>query len=77
MYQHTIAVHVHDIVTDWSYALAEFLVSTLFPTDVLLSGFPFFFSTICTFKMKCVSGTSRVKKEFKMRRQDYCYVELL
>ncbi len=27
----TIAVHVHyDVVTDWSYALARFLVSTLF-----------------------------------------------
>ncbi len=27
----TIAVHVHyDVVTDWSYALAGFLVSTLF-----------------------------------------------
>ncbi len=23
-------VHVHDVVTDWSYALAEFLVSSLF-----------------------------------------------
>ena len=22
-----LAVHVHDVVTDWSYALAEFLVS--------------------------------------------------
>ncbi len=22
-------VHVHDVVTDWSYALAEFLVSKL------------------------------------------------
>ncbi len=26
----TSAVHVHDVVTDCSYALAEFLVSTLF-----------------------------------------------
>ncbi len=26
----TLAVHVHDVVTDWSYALAGFLVSTLF-----------------------------------------------
>ncbi len=25
-----LAVHVHDIVTDWSYALAKFLVTTLF-----------------------------------------------
>ncbi len=25
-----IAVQVHDVVTDWSYALAGFLVSTLF-----------------------------------------------
>ncbi len=25
-----LAVHVHDVVTDWSYALAGFLVSTLF-----------------------------------------------
>ncbi len=29
MYQY-IAVHVRDVVTDWSYALAGFLVSTLF-----------------------------------------------
>ncbi len=26
----TLAVHVHDVVTDWSYALAGFLVYTLF-----------------------------------------------
>ncbi len=26
----TLAVHVNDVVTDWSYALAGFLVSTLF-----------------------------------------------
>ncbi len=26
----TLAVHVHDVVTDWSYALAGFLVSMLF-----------------------------------------------
>ncbi len=24
-------VHVNDVATDWSYALADFLVSTLFP----------------------------------------------
>ncbi len=52
----TLAVHVHDIVTDWSYPLAGFLVSTLFGVswpilaifhiaNVFLSGFPFFFST--------------------------------
>ncbi len=26
----TLAVHVHDVVTDWSYALAGFLVSMVF-----------------------------------------------
>ncbi len=26
----TIAVYVHDVLADWSYALAGFLVSTLF-----------------------------------------------
>ncbi len=32
VYISTLAVHdvVHDVVTDWSYALAGFLVSTLF-----------------------------------------------
>ena len=29
MHQHSIAVHVHDVVTDWSYALGGFLVSML------------------------------------------------
>ncbi len=27
----TLAVHVHDVVTDWSYALAGFLVFLVFP----------------------------------------------
>ena len=30
-------VHVHDIVTDWSYALAEFLVSSLFRAFLFLA----------------------------------------
>ncbi len=29
-YINTTAEHVHDVVTDWSYALAGFLVYTLF-----------------------------------------------
>ncbi len=54
-----LAVHVHDVVMDWSYALAEFLVSTLFKgfpwgnpsnffhiANVFLVGFPFFFITV-------------------------------
>ena len=59
-------VHVHDVVTDWSYALVGFLVSTLFCgspgpilaifhiANVFLVGFPFFFNT---------SGTSRGSTE--------------
>ncbi len=41
----------HDVVTDWSSALAGFLVSMLFgvsPSNFshcILSGFPLFFST--------------------------------
>ena len=30
MYVSTLVVHVHDVVTDWSYALAGFLVSMPF-----------------------------------------------
>ncbi len=56
MYISTLAVHVHDVVTDWSYALAGFLVSTLSVpqailaifhiANVFLVGFPFLFSTV-------------------------------
>ncbi len=38
-YQHAVGhstVHVHDVVTDWSYALAEFLVSSLFRAFLFL-----------------------------------------
>ena len=31
------AVHVHGVVTDWSYALAEFLVSSLFRAFLFLA----------------------------------------
>ncbi len=38
MYQHYIAVHVHyDVVTDWSYALARFLLSMLFGVSTVSS----------------------------------------
>ncbi len=65
------SVHVKDVVTEWSYALAGFLVSTLFGVsprtilamfhiaNVFLSGFPFFFSTeVLHSIMKCKSVTS-------------------
>ena len=31
------AVHVHGVVTDWSYALTEFLVSSLFRAFLFLA----------------------------------------
>ncbi len=51
----------YDVVTDWSYALAGFLVSTLFGVSPGQSFTWFFVRSI----MKCVSGTSRAGLEYE------------
>ncbi len=63
-------VHVHDVVTDWSYALVWFLVSTLFCGSPGQSSHckcfsPFLFQhrSINLRIMTCISGTSRGSTE--------------
>ncbi len=43
------AVHVHDVVTDWSYALAEFLVSSLFVAILVTFTLQMFFKFMIPF----------------------------